>query len=207
MADKNPPNYRKHLNQHHIRPFICVYKFAGCQQTFGSKNEWKRHVYSQHLQPDFWSCDFTGCAERRATFNRKDLFGQHIKRMHVSTPEELQAILERCRIHYRDLPTQSRCVYCLKEFRGKDTWESMMEHVGQYYEKGACKGSNGGGTKKGGIDEGLVKWSIEHKVIEHCDGSYRTMGNGKNTIVAVGEEFRRSKGANDETDAEGDSDF
>lgn len=32
-----------------IRPYVCVFNFAGCTSTFTSKNEWKRHVKSQHL--------------------------------------------------------------------------------------------------------------------------------------------------------------
>jgi hypothetical protein len=65
------------------RPFYCTFRFAGCRDTFPSKNEWKRHVYAQHMQLYYWLCDLPECKDRKVSvFNRKDLFGQHLKRMH-----------------------------------------------------------------------------------------------------------------------------
>ena len=61
-----------------------------------------------------------------------------------------------------------------------------MEHVGQYYEKGACKGyvSSGGGTGERIIDEGLAEWSLMNKVTEKSqDGSYRLVGRGAYSII------------------------
>ncbi|POS80554.1 hypothetical protein DHEL01_v201055 [Diaporthe helianthi] len=106
-----------HVKKQHTRPFICVFGFAGCQSTFASKNEWKRHVMSQHLLLHFWLCDIDMCAHNKndptaphshsgkrnkgrraknvtagelqgpplpdgAIFNRKDLYTQHLRRMH-----------------------------------------------------------------------------------------------------------------------------
>ncbi|KUI72535.1 Hydrogen peroxide stress regulator 1 [Cytospora mali] len=111
-----------HIKKQHTRPFICVFKFAGCTSTFASKNEWKRHVMSQHLLLHYWLCDIDVCAETKndstaalptnckrsrgtpgrrvkntmadaepvgpplpdgAIFNRKDLYTQHLRRMHT----------------------------------------------------------------------------------------------------------------------------
>ncbi|OOQ91301.1 hypothetical protein PEBR_00385 [Penicillium brasilianum] len=92
------------------RTFICSFAPYGCQSTFVSKNEWKRHVTSQHLQLGFYRCDVGKCnVQTRITpsnssltpsksrrsrtsspppgqpndFNRKDLFTQHHRRMHA----------------------------------------------------------------------------------------------------------------------------
>jgi hypothetical protein len=80
-----PPSRQNNPRVRHEckRPFHCDFTFAGCQQTFASKNEWKQHINSQHTQPYYWRCDFPSCIDRKtATSNRKDLFGQHLKRMH-----------------------------------------------------------------------------------------------------------------------------
>lgn len=95
------------------RTFVCSFAAYGCESTFVSKNEWKRHVTSQHLQLGFYRCDVGKCSahtqtspnhfltpspspnprsrSRTATpppgqpndFNRKDLFTQHQRRMHA----------------------------------------------------------------------------------------------------------------------------
>lgn len=85
------------------RIFVCSFAPYGCESTFVSKNEWKRHVTSQHLQLGFYRCDVGKCSAHvhahsstllstqpsTATpgqpndFNRKDLFTQHQRRMHA----------------------------------------------------------------------------------------------------------------------------
>ncbi|KAJ5085112.1 hypothetical protein N7532_009883 [Penicillium argentinense] len=93
------------------RTFVCSFARYGCESTFVSKNEWKRHVTSQHLQLGFYRCDVGKCSvhmhaspnrflspspspnsrSRASTpppgqpndFNRKDLFTQHQRRMHA----------------------------------------------------------------------------------------------------------------------------
>lgn len=119
-SSKDEAALHTHVKKQHTRPFICVFRFAGCGSTFASKNEWKRHVTSQHLVLHYWLCDIDSCAQtkntlsagskpsrraraRRATaaeqtlsleplgpplpngaiFNRKDLYTQHIRRMHT----------------------------------------------------------------------------------------------------------------------------
>ncbi|KAH6845086.1 hypothetical protein B0I37DRAFT_392346 [Chaetomium sp. MPI-CAGE-AT-0009] len=113
-----------HLNKEHRRPFNCVFDFAGCTSTFANKNEWKRHVSTQHLLLNYWVCTEGACARAHtehpnqqdhtlsplpttpdtttttqqptgAIFNRKDLFTQHLKRMHA--PKEV-----------KDLPSSKR---------------------------------------------------------------------------------------------------
>ena len=89
---KNRDDLAKHKRRQHTRPFFCVFHFAGCSATFSSKNEWKRHVLSQHLLLHYWVCTEGRCAqltngrrERGPIFNRKDLFTQHVRRMHASS--------------------------------------------------------------------------------------------------------------------------
>lgn len=94
------------------RVFVCSFAPYGCESTFVSKNEWKRHVTSQHLQLGFYRCDVGKCSSTHShtttssdhyltpakssssrnsspptgqpnDFNRKDLFTQHQRRMHA----------------------------------------------------------------------------------------------------------------------------
>lgn len=132
-SSKDEVALQSHIKKQHTRPFICVFRFAGCGSTFASKNEWKRHVASQHLVLHYWLCDIDLCAQNKNTlvngagpkpsrrskarravatttttaaqqilaleplgpplpngaiFNRKDLYTQHIRRMH--TPHHAQ---------------------------------------------------------------------------------------------------------------------
>ncbi|TKA71641.1 hypothetical protein B0A55_07574 [Friedmanniomyces simplex] len=75
------------------RTFPCPFAQYGCTSTFGSKNEWKRHVYTQHLRLGIWRCDQCSNGDRRPhDFNRKDLFVQHVRRMHPVTAEARKAV-------------------------------------------------------------------------------------------------------------------
>ena len=103
MADADPT-----LEQQRDAPlcaFNCVFDFAGCEATFVKKNEWKRHVATKHLLLNYWRCAEGACAAAESSsqtpthtappngsiFNRKDLFTQHLKRMHA--PKEIKDLL------------------------------------------------------------------------------------------------------------------
>ncbi|CAF9908140.1 MAG: hypothetical protein HETSPECPRED_007996 [Heterodermia speciosa] len=140
----------KHIQSTHTRPFTCTFTRYGCPSTFGSKNEWKRHVTSQHLRPGVWRCDIDRCvpkaspsARRRPStaeldsaaaataetggswneFNRKDLFTQHVRRMHgppVSAARaekdafetSLEGVRARCWRQLHPAPPRSVCGFC-----------------------------------------------------------------------------------------------
>lgn len=83
---KNTP--MSHGNDYQERVFSCPLGPYGCPAVFPFKNEWKRHFLFQHLCLRFWRCDL--CDDHEASpndFNRKDLFTQHLRRMHVGLKE------------------------------------------------------------------------------------------------------------------------
>ncbi|KAK3370220.1 hypothetical protein B0H63DRAFT_454420 [Podospora didyma] len=118
---KDQVSLDNHIKKHHTRAFICVFNFAGCDSTFASKNEWKRHVLSQHLLLNYWLCQEGICGKQGnashgvpsstsskaksrggdgvanlpngAVFNRKDLYTQHLRRMH--TPPQIKKSLKQ----------------------------------------------------------------------------------------------------------------
>ncbi|KAK1480484.1 hypothetical protein CCUS01_16233 [Colletotrichum cuscutae] len=80
-----------------------------------------------------------------AIFNRKDLFTQHVRRMHKQkklTPEwdenlkALQTDAEKIRC---DLPRYMRCpaADCGHDFNGPQAWDERMEHVARHLERAA----------------------------------------------------------------------
>lgn len=199
---------KKHISTAHTRPFTCTFRLYGCTATFGSKNEWKRHVSSQHLRLGFWRCDDPACLPmptHRATvmgsrksvgeseledlvyndFNRKDLFTQHLRRMHSPAKTESPAVQEefnnriqeasqRCYQSAREPPPYSVCGYCAFEkapavtFVGPKSWDQRMEHVGRHLESGD------GENKTWEEDKALRKYMADNKLIEQlADSEWR----------------------------------
>jgi hypothetical protein len=85
------------------RSFPCPLAPYGCTSSFSAKNEWKRHAATQHFRLGFWRCDLCPpqtkplnshksnntrkphhltATTTHNDFNRKDLFIQHVRRMH-----------------------------------------------------------------------------------------------------------------------------
>lgn len=221
----------KHILTAHTRPFTCTFARYGCPSTFGSKNEYKRHVSSQHLRPGVYRCDIGGCIPQPRTqrrkpssasnegaaqgyneFNRKDLFTQHVRRMHGPSNSaakadkeayetRLEEIRLRCWIKLHDAPPRTMCGFCRRtplaqgEREGKDRvfegtkgWEDRMEHVAQHLEKGqlAEDEEEDEGLREWMVNEGLMHWSA-------TEGRWKVVG------------VARKKGQGEE-DAEGDVD-
>ena len=92
--------------EHKRHIFPCVFRFAGCDGVFKAKNEWKRHVSSMHLLERYWICHDSETPSSSQSqsqkshahqqhenfFNRKDLFTQHLRRMHC--PAALKPYLD-----------------------------------------------------------------------------------------------------------------
>jgi len=208
-----------HMRKQHVRPFQCVYNWAGCESTFASKNEWKRHVMSQHILLHIWVCELDACAKSGGTstsavgarfadangqgrirgvtlppgaaFNRKDLYTQHLRRMHAPQAlrgktgktakaanrapanedvikgweervKHLQQVGQKDRIK---LPTYMRCPAqgCAHEFTGLQAWDDRMEHVAKHLEA-AARDLEPAVVFGGPDDPTLVEWSTRPDV-------------------------------------------
>lgn len=158
------------------RPFICPFAMYGCPSTFTAKNEWKRHISSQHLQLGFYRCDIGACnpdnhpsaspystSRTHNDFNRKDLFTQHLRRMHrrngvekADFERELEGVRGRCWVRRRDGPMGVQCEGCGRVSSG---WEDWVECLGGHVEKDGFKisvGEYGTALKDWAIREGVV---------------------------------------------------
>jgi Class II histone deacetylase complex subunits 2 and 3 len=186
------------------RPFPCCFMQYNCPASFTSKNEWKRHISTKHIQLGFWRCDMcppnTG-GERPSynDFNRKDLFTQHLRRMHTQqqmmgildapppqngsasnlTEEQIQEIVKRCYKILRLPPPQSNCLFCARTFQGPTSWEERLEHVGGHLERDRKNGQNCLDLASWREDPVLRDWLVAEGIIEQdARGGWR-IGDGR----------------------------
>ncbi|ODA79224.1 hypothetical protein RJ55_04817 [Drechmeria coniospora] len=186
---KDLSSLRKHIAAAHTRPFPCAFSFAGCTSTFGSKNEWKRHMASQHLCLQFYRC--SQCPQSAVEgkgneFNRKDLFTQHLRRMHApfqvkraamskaenelvaDWDEHVKKLQQTCLVTRRQPPRMSVCPKpgCQHMFEGPGSWDEWTEHVGRHMEKGESQSLE--------VDPLLAQWAVQEGIIEpKGGGEYR----------------------------------
>lgn len=195
--------------------FPCPLAPYGCSSSFGSKNEWKRHVNTQHLRLDIWRCDQCqdrGC--RPNDFNRKDLFIQHLRRMHsktdpmsitdslvtapvappapkrsrATTLEETDPQLveteKRCHICVRSPPLSSRCLFCPAHFSGQGSFEERMEHIGRHLEQN---------KKEGRCIPSVADWNQDEVVEEWLESEGLIIAMGYGWQIADGRNVARQR--------------
>jgi hypothetical protein len=215
----------KHMESH-VRPFICVFHYAGCTRTFAKKNEWKRHVLKQHICLEYYHCEHMQCAAtmRSATkcrarnlpprgriFRRKDLHMQHIRRMHSSdvvddrqaqeNMVELQRRAVRTRCH---LPQTMRCPaeHCTLVFSGEKAWDERMEHTARHLwaaHKGLEPQVNFGGAHDTCLSEWAERPDVD--VVRRVPGGWEL----NNPLRDCDEAARNSPGGSGwDEDAEGE---
>ncbi|MCJ1278526.1 hypothetical protein MMC21_006343 [Puttea exsequens] len=213
MAFPSDSTRNKHVLATHTRPFICTFHAYGCDSVVGSKNEWKRHINVQHMHFETWRCDMGACAlvddefqtgrsrnslhlhtpangnghENTANayhdFDRKDLFTQHVKRMHGPANNarraekdafnaSIEAAQVRCKMEVRDPPTNTICPFCpsLPPF---ESWEDRLEHIGKHLEKGEVD------VRDEREDEGLRRWMEEQRFVVRTREGWVLVDMGK----------------------------
>ncbi|KAF2400377.1 hypothetical protein EJ06DRAFT_427682 [Trichodelitschia bisporula] len=180
--------------QEKAQPFPCVLARYGCFMTFTSKNEWKRHVRTKHIQLERWRCDLCSPGSDHLNpvyndFNRKDLFTQHVRRLHNPNPplangdlqkvpeDVLIQLQERCHEDLRTNPPFSRCPQCEQRFGNDYTWDALMEHLGGHYEE-RKKNPNKGSYREDKVDPVLERWLYEEGlIVKNEDGEWK-IGDG-----------------------------
>jgi hypothetical protein len=190
-----------------LRPFPCPLAVYGCKSTFTSKNEWKRHVSTQHVKLGFWRCQLCPLSSDPANpiyndFNRKDLFTQHVRRMHDSSslmtrytisshdeddksqdnsiPESLMTEYQnRCYQHLRSHPPQSGCLFCTQTFEGDGSWDQRMEHLGAHFEREKKNPKDFLDTKRWRDDPELREWLLQEGLITSDPKGGWRIGDGQ----------------------------
>lgn len=182
------------------RPFPCPLAAYGCVSNFSSKNEWKRHVSTQHIKLSYWRCDLcppsTDPNDEHTfyynDFNRKDLFTQHLRRMHAApkdnssrnqkeypvNEDNLPEHQARCSHALRTPPQQSLCLFCDRTFDGPTSWEERMEHVGRHLEKDRNNGADMLDCASWNMDQSLEQYLLDEGLIVRAKGEWK-IGDGK----------------------------
>ncbi len=182
------------------RRFPCPLALYGCTSDFTSKNEWKRHINTQHIKLGYWRCDLCppttdpndGNALYYNEFNRKDLFTQHLRRMHAApkdsssdssaeypvNEDNLAEHQTRCFLALRTAPQQSSCLFCEQRFEGPTSWEDRVEHVGRHLEKDRSSIRDMLDVASWNVDFGLEQYLLEEGLIAKEKGVWK-IGNGK----------------------------
>ncbi|KAF1837488.1 hypothetical protein BDW02DRAFT_129225 [Decorospora gaudefroyi] len=182
------------------RPFPCPLATYGCPSVFRSKNEWKRHVSTQHIKLRYWRCDLcppsTDPNDDQTLyyndFNRKDLFAQHLRRMHAApkdtssrnqkhypvTEDNLNEHQTRCNLSLRNPPQHSSCLFCIRTFEGPSSWDECMEHVGRHLEKDRTGCVDMLDPSTWVVDQRLEKYLVEEGLVAR-DGDAWRISDGK----------------------------
>ena len=129
-----PCDLKKH-EKRHSRPWGCT--DAGCNKTFGSKNDWKRHENSQHYQLETWRCHESVPTSKIGTcakiFYRRDPFQGHLRRDHSVRDEDY--IRDQCRKRRigRNWQNGFWCGFCKAivklSTRGLEAWDERFNHI------------------------------------------------------------------------------
>jgi hypothetical protein len=136
-------------------------------------------------------------------FNRKDLFTQHLRRMHSPaqqeaaksgqaippgspslagsqlSDDEVAAIQKRCYRILRNAPPQSSCIFCNRVFSGPNSWEERLEHVGGHLERDRKNGTGCGDVGNWREDADLRDYLLKEGIVElDARGAWR-IGDGR----------------------------
>ncbi|KAH6638016.1 hypothetical protein C7974DRAFT_152435 [Boeremia exigua] len=142
-----PSDWTKHVHED-VQPFTCT--FPNCQEpkSFKRKADWVRHENERHRQLENWTCNITDCNH---TCFRKDNFVQHLVREHKiaepkqrtgrasnkdpptsSDPDDIWAIVERCRQDTTKQPKDEACRFCGNIC---NSWKKLTVHLAKHMEQ------------------------------------------------------------------------
>ncbi|KAI1270365.1 hypothetical protein F5Y18DRAFT_11284 [Xylariaceae sp. FL1019] len=193
FASKN--EWKRHCASQHLALQYWVCQQDGCAEVSNKVNNSKKSSTMARRRSNISRCqtEYTSGLPNGTIFNRKDLYTQHLRRMHVPghlkkqvkskkhVPEwderqkahQDQALRTRCH-----LPTHMACPapQCAVQFDGTNAWDERMEHVAKHLEKAAA-GTESSVQFGGDNDCTLVDWASHPTV-----GVLRHEHNGKWTL-------------------------
>lgn len=142
MDYKYPDDVERHMLLHHSRIYGCIFDFAGCEEAFADKAQWKCHINSQHLN---WVCDVEECPNEKIhpmNHYHRDFFFFDRKQKVVRLQMMRDRALELLRVSMRERkepPLKLCCSLetCSETFEGLGCWTSMIEHVAKHVKDDA----------------------------------------------------------------------
>ncbi|KAI1293957.1 hypothetical protein F5Y03DRAFT_327138 [Xylaria venustula] len=175
FASKN--EWKRHCASQHIVLQYWVCQQEGCAQVSNKPSAPKRSSGGGRRRAECprYPVTYPSTLPNGTIFNRKDLYTQHLRRMHV--PAHLKTKVkskthvpeweEQQRVHQDEairtrcqLPTHMTCPApgCSVRFDGSNAWDERMEHVAKHLEK-AASGTEPPVKFGGDTDGTLVDWA------------------------------------------------
>ncbi|KAI0445325.1 hypothetical protein F4803DRAFT_167588 [Xylaria telfairii] len=176
FASKN--EWKRHCASQHIVLQYWVCQQDGCAQVSNRPSASKKSSGATRKRTNNcprYPVTYPSTLPNGTIFNRKDLYTQHLRRMHV--PAHLKNKVkskthvpeweERQRVHQDEairvrcqLPTHMLCPApnCNVRFDGSNAWDERMEHVAKHLEK-AASGAEPPLRFGGDTDGTLVDWA------------------------------------------------
>ncbi|KAI1826090.1 hypothetical protein F4861DRAFT_530032 [Xylaria intraflava] len=213
--------WKRHCASQHIVLQYWVCQQDGCAQVSNKPRTPKKSSGPARRRSNCpgHSAEHPSALPNGTIFNRKDLYTQHLRRMHVPThlknkvksktpvPEweeqqrayQDEAIRTRCY-----LPEHMTCPApnCNVQFEGRNAWDDRMEHVAKHLEK-AAGGMEPPVAFGGETDESLISWatSPEIGILRRDDGGGWALQNPLklNSCAAL-----PAAESNEDDDAEGE---
>ncbi|KAI1121142.1 hypothetical protein F5Y10DRAFT_256947 [Nemania abortiva] len=155
FASKN--EWKRHCASQHIVLQYWVCQQDGCAHVSNKPNALKKSSGGSRRRSNCsrYPSTYPSALPNGTIFNRKDLYTQHLRRMHVpahlknkiksKTPvpewEDQQRVHQDKAIRTRcQLPTHMLCpaANCKVQFNGNNAWDDRMEHVAKHLEKVAA---------------------------------------------------------------------
>lgn len=188
--------WKRHCASQHIMLQYWVCQQEACAQVSNKPSAPKRSANAGRRRNNCLRQPvvYPSSLPNGAIFNRKDLYTQHLRRMHVPAhlkeevksgarvPEwdekqhrcQEEAMRIRCQ-----LPTHLRCPApnCSVKFDGTNAWDERMEHVAKHLEKAAA-GAEPQMRFDGDTDNTLVEWATSPAI-----GILRRGENGRWTLL------------------------
>jgi hypothetical protein len=124
------------------KQYRCMFRYAGCESSFGRKQDWKKHLTSRHHleHPAIYRCTVKDCNQPADyVFSRKDHLKEHLKKIHHLAKDsglaEKDVVDLEKKIEPRMVPDFLRCSFCLQNFRqeGMLEWPKVLHHISQHY--------------------------------------------------------------------------
>ncbi|KAI0479755.1 hypothetical protein F4859DRAFT_449033 [Xylaria cf. heliscus] len=175
FASKN--EWKRHCASQHIVLQYWVCQQDGCAQVSNRANTPKKSSGATRKRTDCprYPVTYPSALPNGTIFNRKDLYTQHLRRMHVPAHlknkvkskthvpewEEQQRAHQDKALRVRcQLPTHMLCPApnCNVRFDGNNAWDERMEHVAKHLEKAAA-GAEPPLRFGGDTDGTLVDWA------------------------------------------------
>lgn len=199
VGSKN--EWKRHINVQHMHLETWRCDIGACAAPACAPDDLQqngRRISSSHTASIAGPLD--NAASQHHDFDRKDLFTQHMKRMHspagsasradkLNFEASIEEAQKRCYLKLREPPVNTICPFC-PDHPAFESWDDRIEHVGKHLEK------NDVDRTKEVEDLVLMKWLKDAGYVQPKGSGWKLIDTGK----------KKKRTIKKEDDDEGDED-